>query len=114
MLYENIALVLAYAIIGFGLKYIDEVFDKKVYSKKIALLFVIICSILIGVLCAIDKYSMAIFFAIILGVAISGKIDNIAFKIGAILALCTVFLIKYLFLQGNISYFLYSPTSSRG
>jgi len=107
MIYKNIAFVLAYAIIGYGLKYIDEVYDEGVYNKKIALLFVAICSIFMSYLSAIDSYSMAIFFAIIFGVAIGGKIDNIAFKIGAVLTLFLTFLIKYLFFYIDIIEFDY-------
>ena len=107
MLYENVAFILAYAAIGFGVKYIDEFYDEGVYSKKIALLFVAICSIFISLLSAIDKYSMAIFFAIIFGVAIGGKIDNIAFKTGAVLTLFLAFLIKSLFFYTNIIDFAY-------
>ncbi|MCK5176321.1 MAG: hypothetical protein KAQ92_01220 [Candidatus Aenigmarchaeota archaeon] len=107
MIYDNIALVLSYAIIGYGLKYIDEVYDEGVYNKKIALLFVVVCSIFISYLSAIDNYSMAIFFAIIFGVAIGGKIDNNAFKTGVALTISLTFLMKYFFLHTDMIEFSY-------
>ena len=77
----------AFAFLGAGIKYIDSVFDEGVFDKRIALILTAICGILMGVLIASDPYAAAVLIAIVLGVALTQKIDNFAFLIGASLAI---------------------------
>ena len=65
------------------------------------------CCILIGSLSAVDEYSMAIFFAIIMGGAITGKIDNTAFKLCAIITISITFFLKHLFFYTEMIEFAY-------
>ena len=74
--------LLTYSILGGGIKYIDDAFDAKVFSKNMAYILAPLLALL-GVYCMmIDPVSATILLAIIVGVFIKGKVDNLAF-IGA-------------------------------
>jgi hypothetical protein len=81
---------IAFAILGAGLKYIDDAFDEKVFNKKLAYMI----SPLLGVLWAytmiIDAFAATILLAILLGVLLKGKIDNIAHVVGLIVIIAIV------------------------
>jgi hypothetical protein len=82
-----LALIAGYAFIGFGIKYIDQVFDEHVFSRKLAMLLAVLTGLVMGYFIAVDHYSAVIFVAIVLSVAIFRKVDNIAFYIGVLLVL---------------------------
>jgi hypothetical protein len=82
-------LVLQYAFLGAGIKYIDQVYDERIWSRSLALLLAVACGLLMGYLIATDANSAVVFVSIVLGVALAKKIDNIAFIVGAILVLGT-------------------------
>lgn len=72
-------LLAAYALIGGGLKYIDDAFDEGVHSRRLASVLAIILVVLWIALSALDPYSATILTAVLLGVLFSGKIDNWVF-----------------------------------
>lgn len=81
-LLKIVLLILSYGFIGASLKYIDQSFDEAIYDKNVAIALSLICGLLMAVLIALDSSSAIIFISIIFGVAISRKIDNIAFYLG--------------------------------
>jgi hypothetical protein len=95
-------IVIAFAIIGFGLKYIDDAFDEETFSKRIAILMAPILVILWISLSIFDSFSATVLFAILFAVLLSGKVDNLTFK------LSTIALIAVLFLT-MMSRFSYGP-----
>lgn len=92
--------LLAYSILGAGLKYVDDAFDEKTFNKKLALILTPILSIIGAYTMLIDPVSATILFAILCGVLIKGKIDNYAFFGGLVLVIAMVFLagVQFLFL----------------
>jgi len=75
-------IIISYALLGAGLKYIDAAFDEGTLSKKGALLISPFLGVLWIFTMIIDNSSAVLLSAIILGVLIRGKIDNAAFSIG--------------------------------
>jgi hypothetical protein len=73
-------LVASFAIIGGGLKYIDEAFDEGIFDKRIAAFLATILIIIWIGLSVLDPISGSILLAIILGVLFTGKIDNTVFE----------------------------------
>jgi hypothetical protein len=72
--------VAAFAVIGGGLKYIDEAFDEGTFNKRIA---TVLASFLIVIwlgLSMLDPTSGTILLAVLLGVVFTGKIDNSVFE----------------------------------
>jgi hypothetical protein len=85
---ENALYIIAgYALLGAGIKYIDQAYDLGVFSKPKANLVAVLCGILMAYLIVTDPPSTAIFLAIVLSLAITRKIDNIAFYIGTVLVI---------------------------
>jgi hypothetical protein len=74
----------AFAVLGAGLKYIDDAFDEKVFNKKIAYAIAPLLGILWAYTMIIDVFAATILLAILLGVLLKGKIDNIAHIIGLV------------------------------
>jgi len=79
---HGIFLTVGYALIGGLIKYIDQAFDIEVFNKKVATFMAIPTAILMASLMAYNESSATIFFAIVLGLALTRKIDNIAFQTG--------------------------------
>lgn len=74
----------AFAVLGAGLKYIDDAFDEKIFNKKIAYVIAPFLGILWAYTMIIDAVAATILLAILLGVLLKGKIDNIAHMIGLV------------------------------
>lgn len=75
--------ILAFGIIGFGIKLIDDVFDEGMFSRKVAF---ILAPVLVAIWMAVsiyDQTAATILFSILAGVLLTGKIDNIVFKASA-------------------------------
>lgn len=89
---------LAYSILGAGIKYIDDAFDKNTFRKNWALAITPFLSLLGVYAMIIDPVSATILLAILFGVLLKGKIDNIAFVIGFILVMIPVILVGVEFL----------------
>jgi hypothetical protein len=75
---------IAFMVLGAGLKYIDDAFDEKVFNKKIAYVIAPLLGILWAYTMIIDAVAATILLAILLGVLLKGKIDNIAHIIGLV------------------------------
>lgn len=84
-LYENslkaILIFLGFVFIGSSLKFIDNVFDTNSFDKKFAIFLSFPTGIIMGLLTFFDFYSAMIWFSVVFGVFIAGKIDHIGFKI---------------------------------
>ncbi len=72
----------AYAILGAGLKYIDDAFDERTFNKKIAGIIAPVLGLLWAYTMMLDPASATILLAILFGVFLKGKIDNYAHFIG--------------------------------
>ena len=76
--------VLSYAILGGGIKYIDDAFDEKTFSVNKALLLAPILGVFWAYLMSLHAASATILLAIVLAVLLKGKIDNIAHQAGLV------------------------------
>ncbi len=85
-------IIAAFAVIGAGLKYIDDAFDEEVFSKKIAMLTAPILVILWVCLSIFDSVSATVLFSILFAVLLSGKVDNLIFKLSSIALVAVLFL----------------------
>jgi len=72
----------SYPILGAGLKYIDEAFDEHRFNIKIAYILAPILGLLWAYSMIINSVSATILLAILLGVLLKGKIDNLAHVAG--------------------------------
>jgi hypothetical protein len=73
-------ILIAFAIIGGGLKFIDDAFDNDAFNKNIAIL---LAPLLVAIwiwLTVIDRISGVILLSILFSVLSTGKIDNLVFK----------------------------------
>jgi hypothetical protein len=75
---------IAFAIIGGGLKFIDEAFDEGIFNKKLAILLAPLLVVIWVWLSVADPISAIILFSILFSVLLSGKIDNFVFKISTL------------------------------
>ncbi|MEM4258940.1 MAG: hypothetical protein QXL17_07315 [Candidatus Thermoplasmatota archaeon] len=73
---EMYFILVAYAILGAGLKYIDDAFDERTFNKKIAMVIAPFLGLLWAYTMILDPVSATILLAILLGVFLKGKIDN--------------------------------------
>ena len=72
----------SYPILGAGLKYIDEAFDEHRFNVKIAYILAPILGVLWAYSMVVNAVSATILLAILLGVILKGKIDNLAHVAG--------------------------------
>lgn len=77
--------LISYPILGAGLKYIDDAFDERIFSKKLALVLAPFLAILWAYTMSIDPFSATILLAILVGVFLRGKIDNRAHFVGLLI-----------------------------
>ena len=82
MFEHELFIVSSYGILGAGIKYIDQAYDIRVFSKTNANVAAVLCSLLMAYLIITDPPSTIIFLAMIIALAITRKIDNIAFYVG--------------------------------
>lgn len=82
--------LVAFAILGAGLKYIDDAFDEENFNKKIAYVVAPLLGGLWAYTMFIDAASATILLAILLGVLLKGKIDNYAHFMGMIVVIAGV------------------------
>ena len=95
-LISQIAIILAFAIIGAGLKYIDDAFDEDKFSKKKAIVIAPIIVLIWICLSLFDSISATILFSILFAVLLTGKIDNLIFKVSTIALISILFLTQML------------------
>jgi len=91
MLFE-LTIILAFLIIGAGLKYIDDAFDEDTFSKKKAIAIAPIIALIWIALALYDPISATILFSILLAVLLSEKIDNLIFGVCAFIVLSALLL----------------------
>ena len=70
--------LLSYIILGAGLKYIDDAFDEKTFSKTMALALAPVIGVLGAYTILINTVSATILLAVVVGIFLKGKIDNYA------------------------------------
>ena len=87
MIVHALIIILTYAFIGGGLKYIDQVYDIHVFDDSIAWILSVLCGLLMGTLIALDSPSAIILLGIIISVGITRKIDNPPFYTVALLSI---------------------------
>ena len=96
---------LLFPILGAGIKYVDAAFDEEVFNKTLA----IISAPVIGVVWALTMFfhpmAATILLAVILGVLIKGKIDNIAHGLGLI-SILVIFILLYILFDGTVIYII--------
>ena len=85
-------IILAFAIIGAGVKYIDDAFDEAKFSKKKAIAIAPIIALIWIAISLYDPISATILFSILLAVLLSGKIDNLIFGVCTFTVLSALFL----------------------
>lgn len=90
--------LIAYTILGAGIKYIDDAFDEKTFNKTLALIITPLLSILGVYAMIIDPVSATILLAVVSGVFIKGKIDNYAFIAGGVIVISLAFIFGVNFL----------------
>ena len=90
--------LVAYSILGAGIKYIDAAFDDKIFNKSIAMILAPLLGILWAYTMLIDSVSATILLAVVVGVLITGKIDNYAHLIGMLIIFAILFVLRIEFL----------------
>ena len=98
-------LFLLFPVLGAGIKYVDAAFDEEVFNKNKAVIFAIFLGILWAFTMILHPMAATILLAVILGVLIKGKIDNIAHAAGLVSILIFYMILWYLF-DGVIIYFM--------
>jgi hypothetical protein len=81
---NDLLLLLSYMAIGGGLKYIDQAYDRRLFSKYKANVVGILIGLLAGYLIITDSTSTMILLSILIANAILRKIDNPGFYLGII------------------------------
>lgn len=83
---EYYLLLVSFAFLGAGLKYIDCVYDEGVFDKRVAIALGVMCGLLGGYIIATDRTASSIGIAVVIGVAISRKIDTPVFMVATVVA----------------------------
>jgi len=87
-------LLLSYSVLGAGLKYIDDAFDEKSFSKRKGLLLAPLLGCLWAITMLVNPYSATLLLAIVLGVLLKGKIDNLAHLLGLVSILVIIIIVR--------------------
>ena len=82
--------IISFFLMGVLVKFIDDAFDEKTYSRKLAIILAPITAIYWAFVMALHPAAALLLTAVTLGVIIKGKIDNIAFVI-AVLCIYVVY-----------------------
>ena len=85
--------IVGYALVGGGIKYIDDAFDENTYNKRTAMLLSPVIAVLWVFLMVLSAPSATILGAIFLSVALRKKIDTIALQVGAVAVIAGVVLL---------------------
>lgn len=76
---EQLQLLLGYTFLGGAIKYVDMAYDDNVFSRRKAFIVAVISGIIGGYMMVADLNTTVIFSSILIGLALTKKIDNIAF-----------------------------------
>ncbi len=98
-------LFLLFPILGAGIKYVDAAFDEKVFNKTRAILSAPIIGLLWAFTMFLHPMAATILLAVILGVLIKGKIDNIAHVVGLV-SILIIFVFLFILYDGTVIYFI--------
>ena len=79
---DYLVILAGYALLGGGIKYIDEAYDENTFSKRSAGIAAFLCVVVMGYLIVNDGPSMMIFLGMIIALIFAKKIDNPAFTMG--------------------------------
>jgi len=74
--------LITFAILGGGIKYVDDAFDEKTFKKRNAMILAPVLGILWGYTCLINQFAGTLLLAILLSVLLTGKIDNYGHLLG--------------------------------
>ena len=104
---ENLTLLLflLFPILGAGIKYVDGAFDEQVFNKNLAIIIAPLLGILWAFTMILHPMAATILLAVILGILIKGKIDNIAHGIG-LLSIFIFYILLYIIFDGTVIYFI--------
>jgi hypothetical protein len=99
------AFFLLFPILGAGIKYVDAAFDEKVFNKTLAILSAPIIGLLWAFTMFLHPMAATILLAVIIGVLIKGKIDNIAHVFGLV-SILVIFVFLFMLYDGTVIYFI--------
>jgi len=94
--------IIAYAILGGGIKFIDDAFDEKTFKLRNAILLAPLLGIFWAYLMTLSPASATILGAVVIAVFLKGKIDNIAHQLGIL----SIFFVLFIF---GFLHFLWIP-----
>jgi hypothetical protein len=92
-------------VLGAGIKYVDAAFDEQVFNKKRAILIAPLVGILWAFTMILHPMAATILLAVILGVLVKGKIDNVAHALG-LSCIFIFYVILYIIFDGIVIYFI--------
>jgi hypothetical protein len=95
--------ILTFAVIGAGLKYIDEAFDEESFNKNFATYIAAILLILWIGISILDNAAATILLSILLGVLLTGKIDNTVFGVSTAAIIGSIAFLGKLFIPQLIA-----------
>ena len=85
-LHHQLLIPFAFVTLGMAIKYGDQVFDLNIGSNRKAILLSVPVGLLMGALIFLDEGSATIFIGLLLALLIASKYDNLAFKLGFLVA----------------------------
>lgn len=85
-LHHQLLIPFAFVTLGMAIKYGDQVFDLNIGSKRKAILLSVPIGLLMGALIFLDEGSATIFIGLLLALLVASKYDNLAFKLGFVVA----------------------------
>jgi len=84
---ELLFLLVTYAFLGGSIKFIDQAYDEHSFDRRSANLVAILAGVVMGFLMVADSpFSTAFFVAMLISLFVAKKMDNLAFVIGALVA----------------------------
>jgi len=83
----------AFMLIGGGIKYIDDAFDEGIHSRKLAAALAPLVLLVWLWVSARDSHAATLLAAVLLGVLLSGKIDNAVFALSSLVILLGMFML---------------------
>jgi len=85
-LHHFLVIPFAFVTLGMAIKYGDQVFDLNIGSKRMATILSVPIGGLMGLLIYLDEGSATIFIGLLLALLIASKYDNLAFRLGFVVA----------------------------
>jgi len=76
-----ILVIPAFFVAGLGIKFIDAAYDDNTFSRNFALPLAIVVGLLLGASMIVEHTLFIIASSVMLGVFLTGKLDNIPFRV---------------------------------